>query len=74
MPYHELFTLKHKEQNNHPNSLDLHTGWYEFYWMGGFTQGNVLRIGSNDLSVRLLVGGVITMPVLEFLDSQPKRI
>lgn len=72
--YHDLLNQPHQFNTvNIPTVSDLHTGWYQFHYKGGLITGNVVRIGDT-VDIKTMTLGYVTMPTLEFINSDFKKL
>lgn len=71
--YHEL--LKSANHSAAQSLNEIHTGYYGFYFEGGWVRGNVIRIGDKTLDVDIpFLGKILNISVVVFLDSSPSKL
>jgi hypothetical protein len=73
--YHNLITQHtNAKLRQLADNSTIHTGYYGFYYLGGWITGKVIRVGLSDLSVATLTLGIVTMSIDDFLDSSPSKL
>ena len=69
--YHDLMTSQNKAAKP---DFKPHTGFYRFYHNGSILTGNVLRIGTETVTINTMTCGMIEMKILDFLNSDYQKL